>query len=82
MGSVAAIRILKRRQLAATEPEKLSETEAELAAEHERTVGGLQRAVDIGVVDEVIDPNHTRQVIAQAIAEAPQARGGHRNIPL
>jgi acetyl-CoA/propionyl-CoA carboxylase carboxyl transferase subunit len=82
MGSVAAIRILKRRQLAATEPEKLSETEAELAAEHERTVGGLQRAVDIGVVDEVIDPNHTRQMIAQAIAEAPQARGGHRNIPL
>jgi acetyl-CoA/propionyl-CoA carboxylase carboxyl transferase subunit len=82
MGSVAAIRILKRRQLAATEPEKLSETEAELAAEHERTVGGLQRAVDIGVVDEVIDPNHTRQMIARAIAEAPQARGGHRNIPL
>jgi acetyl-CoA/propionyl-CoA carboxylase carboxyl transferase subunit len=82
MGSVAAIRILKRRQLATTEPEKLSETEAELAAEHERTVGGLQRAVDIGVVDEVIDPNHTRQMIARAIAEAPQARGGHRNIPL
>ena len=82
MGSVAAIRILKRRQLAATEPEKLSETEAELAAEHERTVGGLQRAVDIGVVDEVIDPNHTRQMIARAIAEAPQVRGGHRNIPL
>jgi acetyl-CoA/propionyl-CoA carboxylase carboxyl transferase subunit len=82
MGSVAAIRILKRRQLAATEPEKLSETEAELAAEHERTVGGLQRAVDIGVVDEVIDPNQTRGMIARAIAEAPQARGSHRNIPL
>jgi acetyl-CoA/propionyl-CoA carboxylase carboxyl transferase subunit len=82
MGSVAAIRILKRRQLAATEPDKLSEVEAELAAEHERTVGGLQRALDIGVVDEVIDPNQTRQIVARAIAEAPQARGGHRNIPL
>jgi acetyl-CoA/propionyl-CoA carboxylase carboxyl transferase subunit len=82
MGAVAAIRILKRRQLAATAPEKLSETEAELAAEHEQTVGGLQRALDIGVVDEVIDPSQTRQIVARAIAEAPQARGGHRNIPL
>jgi acetyl-CoA/propionyl-CoA carboxylase carboxyl transferase subunit len=82
MGAVAAIRILHRRTLAATEPEKLSEVEAELATEHERTVGGLQKALDIGVVDEVIDPAQTRQRIAQAIAEAPQARGGHRNIPL
>ena len=82
MGAVAAIRILHRRTLAATEPEKLHETETALAAEHERTVGGLQRALDLGVIDEIIDPAQTRQAIARAIAEAPQARGGHRNIPL
>jgi acetyl-CoA/propionyl-CoA carboxylase carboxyl transferase subunit len=82
MGSVAAIRILNRRQLAATAPENRPEAEAELAAEHERTVGGLQRALDLGVVDEIIDPAQTRAMIAQAIAEAPQARGAHRNIPL
>ena len=82
MGAVAAVRILHRRTLAATEPDQLSEAEAELAAEHERTVGGLQRAIDLGVVDEVIDPAQTRQMIARAIAEAPQARGAHRNIPL
>jgi acetyl-CoA/propionyl-CoA carboxylase carboxyl transferase subunit len=82
MGAVAAIRILHRRTLAATAPDKLHETETALAAEHERTVGGLQRALDIGVIDEVIDPAQTRQAIARAIAEAPQARGRHRNIPL
>ena len=82
MGAVAAIRILHRRTLAATEPDKLHETETALAAEHERTVGGLQRALDLGVIDEIIDPAQTRQAIARAIAEAPQARGGHRNIPL
>jgi len=82
MGAVAAIRILHRRTLAATEPDKLHETETALAAEHERTVGGLQRALDLGVIDEIIDPAQTRQAIARTIAEAPQARGGHRNIPL
>ena len=82
MGAVAAVRILHRRTLAATEPDKLTETETALAAEHERTVGGLQRALDLGVIDEVIDPAQTRQAIARAIAEAPQARGRHRNIPL
>ena len=81
MGAVAAIRILHRRTLAATEPDKLTETEAALAAEHERTVGGLQRALDLGVIDEVIDPAQTRRAIARAIAEAPQERGHHRNIP-
>ena len=82
MGAVAAVRILHRRTLAATGPDQLSEAENELAAEHERTVGGLQRAIDLGVVDEVIDPAQTRQMIARAIAEAPPARGAHRNIPL
>jgi len=82
MGAVAAVRILHRRTLAATEPDKLHETETALADEHERTVGGLQRALDLGVIDEVIDPAQTRQAIARAIAEAPQVRGRHRNIPL
>jgi acetyl-CoA/propionyl-CoA carboxylase carboxyl transferase subunit len=82
MGALAAIRVLHRRTLAATDPEQLHEVETALAAEHEQTVGGLQRAVDLGVIDEVIDPAHTRQAIARAIAEEPRARGAHRNIPL
>jgi acetyl-CoA/propionyl-CoA carboxylase carboxyl transferase subunit len=82
MGAVAAIRILHRRTLAATDPEKLHETETALAAEHEQASGGLQRALDLGVFDEIIDPARTRQEIARAIAEAPHSRGSHRNIPL
>jgi acetyl-CoA/propionyl-CoA carboxylase carboxyl transferase subunit len=82
MGAVAAIRILHRRTLASVPPEQLREAEAELAAEHEATAGGLQRAIDIGVIDEVVSPADTRKALARAIAEAPQLKGAHANIPL
>jgi acetyl-CoA/propionyl-CoA carboxylase carboxyl transferase subunit len=82
MGAVAAVRVLHRRTLASVPPEQLREAEAELAAEHEATVGGLQRAVDIGVIDEVVSPAATRKALARAIAEAPQLKGTHANIPL
>ncbi|HMG61985.1 MAG TPA: carboxyl transferase domain-containing protein, partial [Streptosporangiaceae bacterium] len=82
MGAVAAVHILQRRALAAAPPEKRHEVEAELAAEHERAAGGLDRAVALGVVDEVIEPTATRQAIAAAIAAAPARRGQHGNIPL
>ena len=36
----------------------------------------------IGVIDEIIEPARTREAIARAIAEAPQVRGAHGNIPL
>jgi acetyl-CoA/propionyl-CoA carboxylase carboxyl transferase subunit len=82
MGAVAAVRILHRRTLASVPPEKLHEAEAQLAAEHEATAGGLQRAVDLGVIDAIIEPSQTREELARAIAEAPQLKGSHANIPL
>jgi acetyl-CoA/propionyl-CoA carboxylase carboxyl transferase subunit len=82
MGAIAAVRILHRRTLASVPPEQLHEAEAELAAEHEATAGGLQRAVEIGVIDAIIEPSQTRRELARAIAEAPQLRGTHANIPL
>jgi acetyl-CoA/propionyl-CoA carboxylase carboxyl transferase subunit len=82
MGAVAAIRILHRRTLASVPPENLHEVETELAAEHEAAAGGLGRAVEIGVVDAIIEPAQTRRELAKAIAEAPQLRGQHANIPL
>jgi acetyl-CoA/propionyl-CoA carboxylase carboxyl transferase subunit len=82
MGSVAAVRILKRRQLAAVPAEERHQLETELAAEHEKIAGGLPRAVDLGVIDEVVDPSRTRLAIADAIAAAPGRRGQHGNIPL
>jgi acetyl-CoA/propionyl-CoA carboxylase carboxyl transferase subunit len=82
MGAVAAVRILHRRELAAAPADQRHKLEAELAAEHEREAGGLQRAIALGVVDEIIEPAKTRQAIARAIAEAPARRGAHGNIPL
>ncbi len=82
MGAVAAVRILHRRTLASVPPEQLHEAEAELAAEHEATAGGLRRAVEIGVIDAIIEPSRTRRELARAIAEAPQLKGVHANIPL
>jgi acetyl-CoA/propionyl-CoA carboxylase carboxyl transferase subunit len=82
MGAVAAVRILHRRTLASVPPERLHEAEAELAAEHEATAGGLQRAVELGVIDAVIEPSQTGRELARAIAEAPQLKGTHANIPL
>jgi acetyl-CoA/propionyl-CoA carboxylase carboxyl transferase subunit len=86
MGAVAAVRILHKRRLAEVPPDLRSRTENELAAEHERIAGGVDKAVEIGVVDEVVEPGRTRSAIAQAIDAAVQAdgvqRGRHGNIPL
>jgi acetyl-CoA/propionyl-CoA carboxylase carboxyl transferase subunit len=82
MGAVAAVRILHRRRLAEVEPELRPQVEQELADEHERIAGGLARAMEIGVVDEVVEPDRTRSALAHAIAQAPGRRGAHGNIPL
>lgn len=86
MGPVAAIRILHRRKLAEVAPDLRPQVEAELAAEHERLAGGVDKAVEIGVVDEVIEPSATRGAIAAAFEESIQTvgvrRGAHGNIPL
>ncbi len=82
MGAVAAVRILHRRTLAEVPAERRHEAEAELAAEHEREAGGLHRAIELGVVDEIIEPAKTRRALARAIAAVPPDRGLHGNIPL
>ncbi len=82
MGAVAAVRILHRRRLAEVPDDLRATTEQELADEHERLAGGLDTALETGVVDEVLDPKLTRSRIAAAIAEAAPRRGSHGNIPL
>ncbi|MCO5970726.1 acyl-CoA carboxylase subunit beta [Actinoallomurus soli] len=82
MGAVAAVRILHRRKLAAAPEEERHALEEQLAAEHVKIAGGVERAHDLGVIDEIIEPAKTRRAIAQAIAEATPARGAHGNIPL
>ena len=82
MGSVAAVRILHRRRLAEVPDDARAQVELELAAEHEVIAGGIDRAVEIGVVDEVVSPSETRGRLARIIKDAPGRRGHHGNIPL
>jgi len=86
MGAVAAVRILHRRKLAEVPPEIRPQVEAELAAEHEKIAGGVDTAIELGVVDEVIEPSRTRSAVAAAIAAEVQrvgvGRGSHGNVPL
>jgi acetyl-CoA/propionyl-CoA carboxylase carboxyl transferase subunit len=82
MGASAAVNVMHRRRLAAEPPEKREELRAQLIEEQTRVAGGVGRAVEIGVVDEVITPADTRRRIAEALASAPAARGAHGNIPL
>ena len=82
MGAVAAVRVLHRRILADLPAEQRESMELELAAEHEKISGGVTRAVEIGAVDEIIEPSLTRSALAKIIAGMPQSRGAHGNIPL
>jgi acetyl-CoA/propionyl-CoA carboxylase carboxyl transferase subunit len=83
MGAVAAVRILHRRKIAAVAADLRPKVEAELAVEHEQLAGGVNRAVEIGVVDEIVEPSATRSAIAMAVAAADTGvRGHHGNIPL
>jgi acetyl-CoA/propionyl-CoA carboxylase carboxyl transferase subunit len=83
MGPVAAVRILHRRKLAEVADDVRPRLEAELAAEHERIAGGVEKAIEIGVVDQIVAPNATRSALADAIREADTGeRGAHTNIPL
>lgn len=82
MGAKAAVGILHRKALAAAAEEEREALHAKLAEHHERIAGGVDRAVAIGVVDEVIKPVQTRRRLAEALAAAPAGRGAHGNIPL
>jgi acetyl-CoA/propionyl-CoA carboxylase carboxyl transferase subunit len=82
MGASAAVGILHRKKLAAARPGEREVLHARLADEHERLAGGVGRAMELGVVDELIDPSDTRAALAEALAGAPAGRGAHGNIPL
>jgi acetyl-CoA/propionyl-CoA carboxylase carboxyl transferase subunit len=82
MGASAAVGILHRKKLAAAPPGEREALHAQLAAEHEKVAGGVNRALELGVVDAVVQPTETRRVLAEALAAAPAGRGAHGNIPL
>jgi acetyl-CoA/propionyl-CoA carboxylase carboxyl transferase subunit len=82
MGASAAVNILFRKKLAAAPHEQREELRAQLIDEQAKVAGGVNRALEIGVVGDVVQPSDTRRRIAEALAAAPAARGAHGNIPL
>ncbi|MBV8540091.1 MAG: acyl-CoA carboxylase subunit beta [Pseudonocardiales bacterium] len=82
MDAKAAVGILHRKKLAAAPEDERGVLHASLVAEQERVAGGVSRAISIGVVDQVIDPPKTRQILAETLAAALAGRGSHGNIPL
>jgi acetyl-CoA/propionyl-CoA carboxylase carboxyl transferase subunit len=91
MSPVSAVRLLHRRSLASVTGElQRAVLEQVLADEHSASVDGLDAAVRLGIIDEVVEPKDTRRRIAQAIADALDLaqpgggpkRGDHGNIPL
>ncbi len=82
MGAKAAVGVLHRKALAAAPEAEREALQDKLAEEHQRVAGGVDRAMSIGVVDEVIEPKQTRRRVAEALAAAPAGRGHHGNIPL
>lgn len=82
MGAESAVKILHRKRLAAAPEADLQTLLDQLTEEHERIAGGVDRALDLGAVDEVIDPARSRRRIAELLSALPAARGRHGNIPL
>ncbi|MFE4456525.1 carboxyl transferase domain-containing protein, partial [Nocardia tengchongensis] len=82
MGAKAAVGILHKKALAAAPEEEREAMLERLTEEHERIAGGVERAMAIGVVDEVVDPAKTRSTIAAALAAAPSRPQNNKNIPL
>ena len=82
MGASAAVNVLHRKKLAAAPHEQRESLRETLIQEQTRTAGGVNRALEIGVIDDVIKPEETRRRIAEALAGAPAAPGAHGNIPL
>ncbi|CAO5245217.1 acyl-CoA carboxylase subunit beta [Frankia sp. AgKG'84/4] len=80
MGAEAAVGILHRRTLAEVPAQRRPSVLAELTEEHIRTVGGIDRAVELGVVDAVVTPAATRGAIASALANALADARPHKNV--
>ncbi|GAA1195967.1 acyl-CoA carboxylase subunit beta [Pseudonocardia alaniniphila] len=82
MGAEAAVKVLHRKALAAAPDRVRATLLAELVARQVQEAGGVRRAMEIGAVDEVIEPCRTRSMIAAVIRGAAVRSGRHGNIPL
>ncbi|HEY3004801.1 MAG TPA: acyl-CoA carboxylase subunit beta [Kribbellaceae bacterium] len=85
MGATGAVNVIHRKKLAAADdPDRLR---GELAAEYSRQLMHPHYAAERGLVDDVIDPVHTRSAIARGLAmlrtkRKPPPQRKHGNVPL
>jgi acetyl-CoA/propionyl-CoA carboxylase carboxyl transferase subunit len=82
MGPEAAVKVLHRKALAAAPPDHYDDLLAELTARQVHDAGGVQRAIELGAVDKVVEPCDTRAAIASVLRTAAARQGEHGNIPL
>ena len=82
MGAEAAVGILHKKTLAAAADHERDALKSRLIAEHVLIAGGVDRAMQIGVLDEVISPHRTRRRLAEAFSAASAGHGQHGNIAL
>ncbi len=82
MSPQAAVQITRRRDIASLPEDGRDEAIAEFAAEHSELTGGLERAVNAGIIDEVIDPATTRSTLINLLATSSASRSRKKNIPL
>ncbi|MER6178452.1 carboxyl transferase domain-containing protein [Streptosporangium sp. NPDC001681] len=82
MAAEPAVNVLHRKRLAAAPETEREALRGALVEEHRRVAGGVDRALSLGVIDEVIDPADTRRRLVAAFAAIPESRGRHGNIPL
>jgi len=80
MYSANAAAVLHRRLLEATPGQRRTRLLNDLAADYERGVGGITRAVERGYVDGIIEPAQTPRIVARTLAEAAHSRGGHSSV--
>ena len=76
MGASAAVNILHRKKLAAAPADQREALRAKLVEDQTRIAGGVNRALEIGVIDDVVEPAETRKRIAEALAPGFLAHTG------
>ena len=77
-----AVRLLHRRTLADVPDHQRADVETRLVAEHEQAAGGIARASELGLVDELVEPDDTRGAISEVLSRCVVVRGRHGNLPL
>ena len=82
MGATAAVRLLHRKTLAGVPAQERGDVETRLVAEHEQASGGIARASELGLVDELVEPDDTRDAISDVLSRCVVVRGRHGNLPL